>query len=452
MTDLVLVHLKREEFIDWMGAASDGAPTQPSRVGSAASGEGSVTLAWRPNAPDARPIVCVPNRELNDFFAFVSTYIANFRPYSAFFRIMPTELLPALGSRKHSTPKLGSRLVRAVAGASIAEATMRATHGRNRTQSLLPLLQASLSSALGQTILAGYPNPAVEWVVHEWSAIHVKSDENGQGIDFSKEARTAWRLVSRALEDSPGSGGDRTEQAIVLFIAAALRHGGVRADLLRSLLPITGPEGDFAQVLASSREERIGTFNNALVELRQHGDRGLRGQFAAGLLLAVAGNGSFEMLRTARQLDGWLRGAITWFGICAALFEESDVLSYADGAGRRLARDILRRHDPFDVPSADIGSAEYRFLDDSRAAIARVGAYSGGFLDVEILPGVLTRVPLQSDDKPIRRTDDNRKLVQSLQEIGYIAERAQRLLNDVDPLREPRQQELYPTRTKSRTR
>lgn len=452
MTDLATVHLTREEFVDWMAAASDGAPTLPSRVSGSASGEGSVTLTWRFNEPDARPIVCVPKRELKDFFAFVSTYIPTLRPYSAFFRVMPIELLPALGGRKRLAPKHELKLARAVTGAGIAEAYMRATRSSKRTKGLLPLLQASLSSVLGQTVLAGYQNVSMDWVASEWSAIHVRSDEERHDADFIKDALVAWRLVSQAVEESPGSSGDQIEQTIVRFIAAALREGGVRADLLRSLSSIAGPEGDLAQVLASSREERIGTFNSVLVALKRNSELGLRSQFAAGLLLAVAGNGSFEMLRSARELDSGLRGAVTWFGICAALFEESNVLNYADCSGRRLARDLLHGHNPFDLSSADIGSAEYQFIDHDRTALAHIGAHGVGFIDVEILPGVITRVPLESDDKSILRPDDTEKLIRSLQEIGYIAERAQRMLTDPDPERGARQRDLYPTRTRNRTR
>ena len=436
--------------MDWMATASDGAPTLPSRVSGLANGEGSVTLTWRSNAADARPIVCVPRRELNDFFAFVSTYITTFRPYSAFFRVIPIELLPALGGRKHLAPKRELKLARAVTGASLAEAYMRANRGSKRIKSLLPLLQSSLSSVLGQTVLARYQNASVDWVASEWSAIHVRSGEERHGADFSKEAVVAWRLVSQAMEEPPGSGGDQTEETIVRFIAAAFREGGVRADLLRSLSSIAGPEGNLAQVLASSREERIETFNSVLGELKRSSEHGLRNQFAAGLLLAVAGNGSFEMLRSARELDSGLRGALTWFGICAALFEESNVLSYADCAGRRLARDLLHGLDPFDLSSADIGSAEYKFIDHDRTALARVGAHGAGFIDVEILPGVITRVPLESDDKSIRRPDDTEKLIRSLQEIGYIAERAQSMLTDLEP--GPRQRDLYPTQPRNRTR
>jgi hypothetical protein len=79
----------------------------------------------------------------------------------------------------------------------------------------------------------------------------------------------------------------------------------------------------------------------------------LAGEFLAGLLLAVSGNGSFELLRSGKELLNRSPVSIIWFGVCAALFEESNVLTTANCVGRRLVRDLQRPPGLFDPPESD---------------------------------------------------------------------------------------------------
>ncbi|MBR1271834.1 hypothetical protein JQ629_30555 [Bradyrhizobium sp. AUGA SZCCT0222] len=438
--------LSREEFVNWMAEALVGNPTLPSDAGSQRAKPNDVTLAWPDFQANARPIICVPERQLQEFFAFVSTYSTNVRPFTAYFRVLPTELIESLENnrRVHGNEM---QIARMVAGASLAEAWMAAARQSERPSHVLPLLQSSLSLLLGQTVLAGYDDQAFDWALNEWIAAR------GEGIEaVSKQnvgsSAVAWLHVHRATTALSRGALREFNGPIVEFIAAAVEARSIRPDMLRKLSTIAGVDLDLVKLLAASREERISRFNATIAQLKNRGEGGLKPEFLAGLMLAIAGNGSFEMLRSAREFEGWLDGAVVWFGICAALFDDSNVLVYANSAGRRVVRDILRRDDPFDLPRADIASTELRFMQGSKVDVGQFGVHGPRSIEVEILPNVVTRILSQETSQTERSPDERDILLRTMDEVSYLASRARRILTEGSE----RQGDIYRSRRPGRSK
>jgi hypothetical protein len=449
MNAITACRLSREEFVNWMAEALAGSSTLPRGAGPPGNRPSDVTLVWPDHRPDARPIVCIAQPQLQEFFAFVSTYSMNVRPFTAYFRLMPLELVDSLESTERQR-RNEVQLARIIAGASIAEVWIAAARQAERPSHVLPLLQSSLSLVLGQSILAGYGDNAFDWALREWMTIRARQD----GIVSNRNAvssSVAWRHIQIAMTASSQKSRQDHNHSIVAFIAAAVEGKSIRPDMLQRLSAITGPDLDLGKILAASREERISRFNATLADLKRRGDNRLQSEFLAGLMLAMAGNGSFEMLRSAREFEGWLDGAATWFGICAALFEESDVLAYAHSAGRRLVRDLLRREDPFDLPRADIASTELQFIESSKPDVGLLGAHGPRSIEVEILPNVVTRVPSPENVQSGSNGAAGRELLlRTLDEMSYLANRARRILADGEG--NERQGDLYKPRRPGRNK
>ncbi|MCK1654741.1 hypothetical protein IVA88_25315 [Bradyrhizobium sp. 149] len=439
--------LSRENFVNWMAQAVAGDPTLPRDAGAHGRKPNEVTLAWPDLKSNARPIVCVAERDLQEFFAFVSTYSTTVRPFTAYFRVMPLELIEIL---ENADRERGNQMqiARMVAGASIADVWMAAARQAERPSNVLPLLQSSLSVVLGQSVLAGYSEAAFQWVLQEWMMTRASQSDAATGRSVEGTS-IAWRLVNiattrilprRSLQEYGGP--------IASFIRDAVEAGAIRPEMLRSLSEIAGPELDLEKMLAASREERINRFNAALADLKRRGETDFRSQFLAGLMLAIAGNGSFELIRSAREFGGWLDGAATWFGICASLFEESNVLAYANSVGRRIVRDLLREDDPFDVPRADIASTELRFIGGGNADMGQLGAYARNSIEVEILPNVVTRMLSNQGDDSVGSAEQREALLRTLDELSYLASRARRMMLDRDG--GERQGDLYKSKRPNR--
>ncbi|TXC70971.1 hypothetical protein FSB78_08440 [Sphingomonas ginsenosidivorax] len=420
MTAVERVRLNREDFIDWLGKALLGAAALP-RTSSAGSAKSTdVTLAAPSHEIEAWPIICIAQAQMHDLFAFLSTY-AKVRPFSAFFRVLPVELISVL-ERRAAASKNDLALAKCVAGAAMAEAWIASARESDRPKNVFPVLLASLSSALGQAVLARYDQAAIDWISAEWTELR-KQPGDPFGAQDLQGPNVAWRIVSSAVGTPAGDVG-ADASVIGRFLSNVLAAGAIRSHMLAQLAPLSVGV-DFGTLLAASREERINRFNEVVLDLKRRSDRGLRSEFVGGLMLAIAGNGSFDQLRSAREFDGWLDGATTWFGICAALFEESNVLSYGNSAGRRMVRDLLTREDPFRPPHADMNSSEYRFLDFNDAL--QSSTHAPNAIDVELLPNVMSRVSGASSPDGDHQRDDVEMLLRNLDEAGYMIDRARHM-------------------------
>ncbi len=443
MTAVEKVRLNREDFVGWLGKALSGATSLPRPSSAGSEKPTDVTLVAPRHESNSWPIMCIAQAQMHDLFAFVSTY-TKVRPFSAFFRVLPLELISVLEERDGESEN-DLVLAKCIAGAAMAEAWIASARDSDRPKNVFPILLASLSSALGQSVLARYDQAATDWVLSEWTELRKQPDDpfRAQNIEG---ASVAWRIVSSAIGTSAVDvGGDAG--VIGHFLSSALAAEAIRPDLLKQLAPLSAGV-DFATLLAASREERINRFNEVVADLKRRSDRGLRSEFVGGLMLAIAGNGAFEQLRSAREFDGWLDGATTWFGICAALFEESNVLTYGNSAGRRMVRDLLNREDPFRPPHADMNSSEFRFLTFTDAL--QSSTHAPNALDVELLPNVMSRVGAASHQDGDRRLDDMEVMLRTLDEAGYLIDRARHVAIGIAG--GARQGSLYKSSGKRRSR
>ena len=420
MTAIERVRLNREDFVGWLGKALSGAATLPRTSSGGPEKPTDVTLVAPRHESNGWPVICIAQAQMHDLFAFLSTY-AKVRPFSAFFRVLPLELISVLEER--GTARENDLIIaKCVAGAAMAEAWMASARESDRPKNVFPVLLASLSSALGQAVLARYDQAAIDWVLTEWTELRKQPGDpfGAQNVDGTN---VAWRIVSLAAGSPAGDVGGEAS-VISRFLSSALAAGAIRPELLGQLASLSVGV-DFGALLAASREERINRFNEVVADLKRRSDRGLRAEFVGGLMLAIAGNGAFDQLRSARGFDGWLDGATTWFGICAALFDESNVLSYGNSAGRRMVRNLITRENPFQPPHADMNSREYRFLTLTDAL--QSSTHAPNAIDVELLPSVISRVSAASYQDGDTRRDDVEMILRTLDEAGYLIDRARQM-------------------------
>jgi len=454
MKKFSLAELSREEFLAWMGGDRRMPTGRPSVPATPSYGDGVITLLWDQSEASngGQPLIAIPTDGLRDFFAFVGTYVATFRPYSAFFRVIPVEMIPALEERQLPVRDVLQRVASVVAGAALSEVNLRAGGRVVSTRAQLPAVTATLSASLGQAVVAGYQTGVLDWLSKQWSAIHRRTHGPVTEQTGAEQIVSIWKLISHAARggssDALASFG-RSRQTISRFLIDAIHGRGVDEALLQSLASSMSITVNPAKVLTSSREDRIRAFNDFVISLDPSSQDPLAGQFLAGLLLAISGNGSFDLLRSSGELLNRSPISIVWFGICAALFVESNVLTTANCAGRRLVRDLQRPQGLFDPPRADLNSHEYIMLRQTTGALDQVNSQNQDGLEIELLGNVTTYLSKYDDNRDARLAEDVEVLAVSLQEIRSVLDRAQRRLRYVTP---PRQGELIRSDEKPRGR
>lgn len=439
MTRFLHKSLSREEFLEWMARDSSEQLDLPKTETLREPTSYDVTLFWEDAEAEFRshPLIAVPTSAMGDFFAFTSTYITTHRPYSAFYRVVPRELIEEIELRHALLPR-ADRFARVVAGAALSEHYLRSRE-RASGGSVLTSLRSTLSATLGKGIVAGYSSTVITWFADQWESVRRSSRYSGEQVQARDAVLAIWTLL-HAVARGEIRGIDSSSLLFVEFLSAALEDRGVNIEVLRLLQSRLPNSIDPVRALRAPREERIQMFNQFVAGMGRNGPDELTSSFIAGLLLAIAGNGSFDMLRSARDLAERAPAAIIWFGVCAALFEESNVLTVGNSVGRRMVRDFLARRSVSEGPRADMSLFEYRALLRDASTLDQLSTDSADAYCLELLPDVVTYVSRDAKGRDVRSRDELQNVFQGLQEIRHVIDRVQHRLGLPG---EPAQQDLF---------
>ncbi|MGY4456669.1 hypothetical protein [Bradyrhizobium sp. LB13.1] len=439
MTRFLEKSLSREEFLEWMARDSAEQLNLPTAESFRDPNRYDVTLVWESVEEGSRnhPLIVVPANAMEDFFAFTSTYITTHRPYSAFYRVVPRELLNEIKNR-HALSEAADRFAKVAAGAALSEHYLRSRERAGSVpSSVLVSLRSTLSVILGKGIASGYSSVVVNWIADQWDSVHPSARFAGRP---SRDIVVSiWMLLLGAARGEMHR-SDSSYVQITQFLSTALRNEAVSVEMLASLgakLPILV---DPVRALRAPREERILLFNKFVSGIDRSGSDELLSSFVAGLLLAIAGNGSFDMLRSARDLAERAPSAIIWFGVCAALFQESNVLTVGSSVGRRLVRDFLAPRAISEGPRADLSLFEYKMLLRDATNLEQLNTESVDAYCLEVLPDVVTYISRDVKGPNVRSRDELQNVALGLQEIRHIIDRVQHRLG---LSAEPSQQELF---------
>jgi hypothetical protein len=383
-----------EDFLGWVSGGRPSAADDylsPPALQKKLSGK-LCAIVTTDDLSDSRPaVVVVDSRKSREFFAFVSTYIAEFTPFTAYFRVITTDDLELLMTEFGEFPS-GPRqkLIERFVGVAIVEAALytraRGTSDDGKSISLAAA-SATYSTAAIQGLRLG-PMADVLSIGKGWQSL--RSLVGGERLPLDLEGMVRfWNLVRLSLYG--GSAGEmRTED---LNIAMAMRHaidtGRVTDDVLEELLSLVPDINMRMLSFRGPREQRARAVQEVLSILTnlRDGETQTR-ECLAGCLLSVLGDGSFKFLPTALSLSSSLPMAPLWFALWSGVQQSSDLMTAFNCLGRRLARDLRSRKDIFSEPVDDISLVELQTASDD---LERIPRGQGSSLSVEIYPNVSSR-------------------------------------------------------------
>ncbi|MFD2053702.1 hypothetical protein ACFSQT_11545 [Mesorhizobium calcicola] len=387
--------LDTEEFLAWVGQKS---PLTPSNLGLTAirkqlsSKFCAVALSDHQQRydPERRPIVVVDERKVRDFFAFVSTYVTDYTPFSAFFRVVTTGQLDLLADDLGLTTRNTKPVVQKLVGTAIVEVALY-LRSPNPHESGRPITLAATGATYSAAAIQGLalsPNADVFAIGRGWQAL--RSELGGEQLPLDIEALGSfWQVVQLAVHGGGSSDRPAGESVMIRSMRQVIESGRIEDSVLEDLLSSL-PElrGDLSR-FRGTREGRARAIQEAISLLNNStGNAGQLRDCVAGCLLSLLGGGSFRFIPAALSAGPGLPMAPLWFAAWSGLQASSDIMTEFNCMGRRMARDWCAERVLYSFPTDDISVLELAGIGPDIEQLPRGQA---GSVSVEIYPGVSSR-------------------------------------------------------------
>lgn len=442
--------LGREELVDWLGNQNELPTEQLTAKFLKNTAPDRVLIVWDSDGrPNATPIIAVHQDGMRDFFAFVSTYISEFKPFSAYFTVVPVENLERVVSSKSLDAASKWNFSKLVAVA-FAEAYVQS---RGKVSSLNDLtvqgVQATLSASLMSAIWKGFEPDELAQISKRW----VESRRLISGGELAIPPNTVlevWEDIGVGVWAKPGIKSRHPRKKIASYVGEFF-NGSQSFD--EWFLPIAkealGTE-EAVVTLKGAREERVKALPDILDMLFRgsNADRSFL-EFVAGGLLSMVGNGSMSQLQLTERLARELPKSVLWFGVMSAFQSRTDALTASNCLGRRVLRDLLRDVDAFSPPHYDISLDELSVLGEKALLSDVVRTDHSGTIDVGLLGSVqapFRRAPAKRESEDsVLQGERSRFQAERIEELRFLLDRANRLLRD---LHGPAQRDLFERETR----
>lgn len=442
--------LSRKEFLDWVGSQKvppGEVVVEPEVIGD------DVILLWEKRPPakggaGPAPAVVVAKGRLENFFAFTSTYVSTYFPFSAFYPVCSSDKVHALLTRADQ----GARFPKTLVAVVIAEAFIQ-MKGKAGTVGDISLsaCSATFSSAALQLAFQGGSLRELGDMSDSWNDCRSILG-GGEPLALpALELESFWaflttvfagdREVKRDFYSSSDEPGLRAQ-----FLAGLIRTGEADPNTWRRLSSKLPLAAEALSSMGDSKERRVRVLDDATAELLsdRDADKETR-ELVAGYLLAMVAGGSLQYLSLVEPFREKLPRAILWYAVFCGLNERTDTMTIGGCLGRRLARDLMRPRSFFNLADFDISADELRVITSSEKPGQGFRSAHTSSVVVEIYPGVVAafrHAPRRDAGEAARATTERDR------EIRFLVDRIARLMEGGESNK--RQKDLFSDRPPKR--
>ncbi|MDQ2680371.1 MAG: hypothetical protein M3Y21_05030 [Candidatus Eremiobacteraeota bacterium] len=282
--------------------------------------------------------------DIEDFFAWASTYIENLSPLTGFTQVWSDE--EVLADRK--PPDIQGRKLCAIIGAVLIDGLLQSKARLKVPDAILPATLRTLSMVFMQCILVGSPSNEISGAASSWTVI--RDSLNSPEMSFPvQNVVSFWGQVIEAICSGGAQRSDLTV-AIERYINSSSRVNpwqGAHAELLSLKLD------DMFQL---SREERMRSVDTLLGRIAQSRIGDAEKSAMGGYVLSLVGDGDFALWSTAVSTNtyGGMSSLPMWFGFFTAGSEKTNILSFGQSLGRRLLNLAEYRQEDIDIDAREL--------------------------------------------------------------------------------------------------
>jgi hypothetical protein len=341
-------------------------------------------------------LVVVPTGGVREVLAWLATYASHIRPVTAFCRILDYEDL-AMVSRWLTPPSLD--LASGFVGLILAEVLAGLEEPGRRGEALMvSAATGTLSFALarGRALYGG--NSDDVYLSHRWEALRHSAAQRGHRSFAAGILDVIGALAGEVDDASTDVGYGRGS------LAGACRGLARDGELPVQSAPrqmIDHAAPDSLARMRGPREERVATFERAshAIVAAPNGEIRQVAGFLIGYLASCIAPGTLAHVSLLLPFAAQVPDALLWYGACAGLAPEGQVLSELNGLGRRIQRELLLEETLVAAPRADISAMELELLSDGVERPGVFTRFATEQLAVELSPGVVITMPWPNRDR-----------------------------------------------------
>ena len=381
---------------------------------------GKVRLVWskRPNEGDLPSLIIVNEHEMQEFFAWINTYLRGWRPISSLIRVVSGGNGGAFVSRD-STSLVGFE--DALLGLVLGEALTHIAFGYRTAERAKVSMSACMATcSFGFGRLMGLGMQFKQKVGENWFRTRELVKQPIEMIEVQTIV-DPWIVLAAMRGVDTDRLGTRTVPRAVFEMCESIRVNGLVDN--RSLTSITKGWPDLREAfehMDGPWEERINTVERALrATMRRRRRLPESVAFGCGLLASRVSPGTLDHANILLPYLRHASGLLLWYGLCAGLTRGSRLVEFSENLGRRILQTMLSEDSVFSRPRCDISLEELEVVSMATSALANLQTGIPGQLTIETFPCVNTAVRWPGSER--RRVDIQRSLFdQDATEIGDV--------------------------------
>lgn len=371
----------------------------------------------------------VPDGSRRDTLAWLATYVRDFKPFTAFCRVVERSLADQFIKRSRIPNVQGIEGI--YSGLVLGEAL---AHSRGAVGTLgLPTTTytATLSHAIGRSTALVGDSVQLDVLARLWTQARELTRQPNLPI-APASIQAVWAMVLGLNERVPQKNLFDTGDALTTAWRDYSQNGLIRETVWRGLTEGLPELGALSALPTLPREQRVESVELALRLLfstRTQSDD--RRAFLAGYFTSLLAPGTLDLADLLAPLASVLPMVYVWYGLFAGSPAKGEALPTGNPLARRLVRDLSVPDRLIDRPRCDIALEELAIFPLVDNILKLTGESSR--LAVDIMPGVTISVRwpphVVSQEDELRKEREERETHMLLGQMEDMAMR-QRMLVD----------------------
>jgi hypothetical protein len=303
--------------------------------------KGDSLLEFTGTDPDRGQVpskIYVRGDDLEDFFAWSSTYVESLSPLTGFVEVVTRE-----EARSPRNPRsMSARERGSILAATLMDGLLQSKSRLRIPDAILPATLRTLSAVFAQAIAAGSSAAELADATTSWATVRAALQSLEMPFDVAR-VLSFWGIVFPAFTPASRSTDADLTAAVERYLAGENVSGVWSNQRYRAELGV-----DVEGLLQMPREERMKVVDEQLNRLTRSRLSPETQSAIGGYLLAAVADGDFSLWPTAADA-GTLHNMPLWFAFFVGGWERSNALSFNHAIGRRLQALLQYRNGDIDV-------------------------------------------------------------------------------------------------------